>query len=144
MGPRIAHTCRLGIKELRSLRADPVLILLIIFAFTVAVYAVATGAKLEVANAAVGIVDEDHSELSRLIRSAILPPLFRAPVDLAAPAVGRAMDRGQFVFVLDIPPEFESDLLAGRAPSLQIDVDATAMTEAGNGAPCRISLPRKF
>jgi ABC-2 type transport system permease protein len=134
VGPRIAHTCRLGIKELRSLRADPVLILLIIFAFTVAVYAVATGAKLEVANAAVGIVDEDHSELSRLIRSAILPPLFRAPVDLAAPAVGRAMDRGQFVFVLDIPPEFESDLLAGRAPSLQIDVDATAMTEAGNGA----------
>ena len=134
MGPRIAHTCRLGIKELRSLRADPVLILLIIFAFTVAVYAVATGAKLEVANAAVGIVDEDHSELSRLIRSAILPPLFRAPVALAAPAVGRAMDRGQFVFVLDIPPEFESDLLAGRAPSLQIDVDATAMTEAGNGA----------
>lgn len=134
MNRHIAHTFRLGVKELRSLRADPVLILLIVYTFTVAVYSVATGAKLEVANAAVGIVDEDRSEVSRLIRAAIAPPLFRAPVDVAAPDAVAAMDRGRFVFVVDIPPDFEADLLAARTPSVQVDVDATAMTQAGNGA----------
>lgn len=134
MRRNVAHAFRLGIKELRSLRADPVLVLLILYTFTFAVYSVATGAKLEVWNAAVGIVDEDRSELSRRIHAAIYPPLFRIPVDLDAPEIDRAMDQGRLVFVLEIPPKFEADLLADRKPSIQINVDATAMTQAGNGA----------
>jgi ABC-2 type transport system permease protein len=134
MRRHLLHILRLGVKELRSLRADPVLLVLIAYIFTIAVYSVATGAKLEVENATVGIVDEDRSEVSRLIASAIVPPLFRAPVDIAAPEVDVAMDRGHLVFVLDIPPDFEQHLLAGQGPSIQLDADATAMTEAGNGA----------
>ena len=38
------------------------------------------------------------------------------------------------MFVLEIPPRFEQDLLAGREASLQLNVDATAMAQAGNGA----------
>jgi ABC-2 type transport system permease protein len=134
MRRHLLHILRLGVKELRSLLADPVLLVLIGYIFTIAVYSVATGAKLEVENAAVGIVDEDRSEVSRLIASAIVPPLFRAPVDIAASEVDAAMDRGRLVFVLDIPPDFEQHLLAGQGPSIQLDADATAMTEAGNGA----------
>lgn len=134
MRRHVANVYRLGIKELRSLRADPVLVLLILYTFTIAVYSVATGAKLEVADAAVGILDEDRSELSRRIRAAIQEPLFIAPVEIAAPDIDRAMDRGRFVFVIEIPPKLESDLLSGRNPSIQINVDATAMTQAGNGA----------
>jgi ABC-2 type transport system permease protein len=44
------------------------------------------------------------------------------------------MDKNRFVFVIEIPPKFEADLLASRRPSLQINVDATAMAQAGNGA----------
>jgi ABC-2 type transport system permease protein len=130
----LLHILRLGVKELRSLLADPVLLALILYVFTIGVYSVATGAKLEVENATVGIVDEDRSEASRLIASAIVPPSFRVPTDIAAPEVDAAMDGGRLVFVLDIPPDFERHLLAHQGPSIQLDVDATAMTEAGNGA----------
>ncbi len=65
MRPEFDNTLRLGIKELRSLRADPILLLLIVYIFTFAIYAVTTGITFEVEHAAVGIVDEDHSELSR-------------------------------------------------------------------------------
>jgi ABC-2 type transport system permease protein len=44
------------------------------------------------------------------------------------------MNRGDFTFVIDIPPNFERDVLAGRSPNLQIDVDATAMVQAGLGS----------
>jgi ABC-2 type transport system permease protein len=134
MSRHIANVFRLGIKELRSLRADLVLILLILYAFTFAIYSVATGAKFEVEDAAVGIVDEDQSDLSRGIRAAIIEPYFRPPVEVAASEIDQAMDQGRFVFVVEIPPKFESDLLAGENPSIQINIDATAMTQAGNGA----------
>lgn len=130
----LRHIWLLGVKELRSLRADPVLVFLILYSFTIAVYSVATGAKLEVSDAAVGWLDEDRTDLSRRLRAAIQPPLFKSPVEVAAQEMDRAMDKGDFVFVVEIPLNFEADLLAGRAPELQINIDATAMAQAGNGA----------
>ena len=44
------------------------------------------------------------------------------------------MDRGRSSFVLDIPPNFERDVMRGRRPSLQVNIDATAMQQAGIGA----------
>jgi ABC-2 type transport system permease protein len=38
------------------------------------------------------------------------------------------------MFVVAIPPRFEKDLRAGRNPELQVNVDATAMQQAGIGA----------
>src|SRR3546814_8142081 len=49
-------------------------------------------------------------------------------------SVDRAMDRARFTFVLDIPPDFQADVLAGHTPSLQLLVDATAVMQAGIGA----------
>jgi ABC-2 type transport system permease protein len=133
----VAHLSRifhLGIKELYSLKADPVLVALIVYTFTFAIYAVATGAKFEVANAAVAVVDEDRSMLSARLRDALLPPFFKTPKLIDASEIDAAMDEGRFVFVVEIPPQFEQDVIAGRHPSVQIDIDATAMSQAGNGA----------
>lgn len=44
------------------------------------------------------------------------------------------MDSGQYTFVINVPVNFQSDLLAGRSPELQINVDATAMSQAFMGA----------
>src|SRR5262249_39058295 len=41
---------------------------------------------------------------------------------------------GRFMFVVVIPPRFELDLRAGRNPAIQLNVDATAMQQAGIGA----------
>ena len=129
----LANVYRLGVKELRSLVFDPVLLLLIVYVFTLAIYAVATGAKLEVQNASVAYVDEDRSALSGRIVSAILPPEFDTPVEISADRIDASMDSGAFVFVLRFPPELEADLLAGRNSEIQLNVDATAMAQAGNG-----------
>jgi len=130
----LANIGRLVIKELRSIRADPTMLVLVVYAFTIGVYSVSTGASTEAQNLAVGIVDEDHSELSRHLRNALLPPIFQPAVVIPASAIDSEMDHERLVFVVEIPPKFQSDLLAGRSATVQVNVDATAMAQAGIGA----------
>jgi len=124
----------LVVKELRSIRADPIMLILVAYAFSIAVYTVATGASTEATNLTVGVVDEDRSDLSRRLLDALNPPLVKRSVLIAANEIDANMDAGRLVFVLEIPPRFQTDLLSGRQTSLQLNVDATAMTQAGNGA----------
>ncbi len=131
---RLSNIFRLGIKELRSLRIDLVMVALIFWMFTFMIYEVATNAKMEVTDASIAIVDDDRSELSRRIRDAFLLPYFKPAKEIPASEIDRVMDDAEFIFVLDIPPRFEADLLSGRAPEIQLNVDATAMSLAGNGA----------
>jgi ABC-2 type transport system permease protein len=44
------------------------------------------------------------------------------------------MDAGLDTFALNISPEFQRDLLAGRGPTIQLNVDATRMTQAFTGS----------
>jgi ABC-2 type transport system permease protein len=125
---------RLVIKELRSIRADPMMLILVAYAFSVAVYTVATGASTEARDLTVGAVDEDHSDLSRRLLDALNPPLIKRSVLINANEIDANMDKGRLVFVMEIPPRFETDLLHGRQASLQLNIDATAMSQAGNGA----------
>ncbi len=124
----------LGTKELRSFFHDFVLLGLVIYSFSVAVYAQARSSAQEVHNASVGFVDDDHSMLSRQLITAILPPLFNKPVAILNQDIDHAMDIATYTFVVVIPPHFQRDVLAGRTPALQINVDATAMAQAGLGA----------
>ncbi|HWX50738.1 MAG TPA: ABC transporter permease [Roseomonas sp.] len=131
---RLANILWLGIKELRSLAADPVLLLFMIYAFSFAIYSQATGLSYELRNASVAIVDEDRSQLSARLCDALLPPFFKPPEIIPADEVERRMDTARHTFVLDIPPNFERDLVAGHHPAIQLNVDATAMAQAGIGA----------
>lgn len=128
------HVIRLGIKELFSLKADPVLLVLVVYIFSVAVYTIANGVNFEVKDASVAVVDDDRSELSRQIAAALLPPEFRPAQSIPATRLNEVLETGEFVFVLVFPPHFERDLLQGKQPEVQINVDASAMTQAGNGA----------
>ena len=125
---------RLGIKELRSLRSDPLLLFLVVYALTFAVYSAAEDAALDVENAAVAVVDEDRSNLSLRIRDALRAPWFREPEVISFEEIDPALDRGRYTFVLVIPSGLEADALAGKRPTIQLDVDATAMSVAGRGA----------
>jgi ABC-2 type transport system permease protein len=134
MRERLVNIYRLGIKELFSLRYDAALVFLIVYSFTYAIYAPARQASTEVRNAAVAIVDEDGSPLSRRIRDALLPPRFLPPAPLTVQEIDAAMETGRYTFVIDIPPDFQTDVVRGRRPAIQLNVDATAMTQAGMGA----------
>lgn len=124
----------LGIKELKSLLSDAILVLFVIYAFTFTVYSQATGTSNEVNNASIAFSDEDNSALSKELRNAFFPPRFQRPELIRAADVEDAMDRGLFMFAVSIPPNFESDLRSGRKPDVQVSIDATAMQQAGIGA----------
>ena len=130
----LANIFWLGTKELRSFMRDYVLLGLVIYAFSLAIIAQAQSSSQEVHNASVAIVDEDHSELSRRIAHAFLPPYFQTPQPVAERDIVPLMNAGKFTFIIDIPPNFQRDVIAGRTPGLQINVDATAMVQAGLGA----------
>lgn len=127
----IAH---LSVKELRSLWRDPVMLILIFWAFTFSVITVSKGLRFEVSHASVSVLDEDGSQLSRRIVAAIRSPEFSPPAEISAAELNRTLASGAYTFVLLIPPAFESDLLAGRSPEAQLYADATSLSQAGNGA----------
>ena len=129
----LANIYRLMIKELRSFRSDPIMLALVAYSFTIAIYAAATGASTEATNLSVAIVDEDHSDLSRRIADGLTPPTFKPAVQIAATEIDAAMDSQRVIYVIEFPPKFEADVLAGRQTTVQIDVDATAAAQAFNG-----------
>jgi len=130
----LRNIARLTWKEFISLRSDTFMVIFIFYSFTFTVYSQATGVPQDLVNASIAVVDEDKSQLSYRITDALLPPLFQHPVPLAQDQVDPAMNSARFTFVLDIPPDFERDVTAGRSPTVQVLVDATAMMQAGLGS----------
>lgn len=121
-------------KELRSLLSDPVLMVLIVYMFSMAVYTVANSISSEVKNASVAVVDNDGSALSRRLKESLILPSFKKVQEVDAADTDRLTDNGEYTFVVDIPPDYQRDVLAGRNPKIQVQADATAMTQAALGS----------
>ncbi|MCH7343787.1 ABC transporter permease [Pelomonas sp. CA6] len=130
---RPSHVFRLGVKELWSLWRDPMMLVLIVYTFSVSIYVAATAMPESLRHAAIAIVDEDASPLSARIAASFYEPHFRTPRLVSAAEVDGLMDRGEQTFVLVIPPGFQREVLAGRAPALQLNIDATRMSQAFTG-----------
>lgn len=124
---------RLGVKELWSLIREPLLLVLVAYTVTVSVYVSATAMPDSLHRAVIAIVDEDRSPLSQRIISAFYPPHFMAPQVISLTEVDPGMDAGRFTFSLNIPPEFQRDVLAGHSPEIQLNVDATRMSQSFTG-----------
>jgi ABC-2 type transport system permease protein len=124
----------LGIKEFRSLARDRMMVVLIIYAFSVAIYIAGTVMPEPLHKAPIAIVDEDRSPLSARIADAFFAPMFLPAARISAADMDRRMDRGLDTFALDIPPDFQRDVLAGHRPALQLNVDATRISQAFTGS----------
>lgn len=130
---RLGNILVLARKELITLLFDPILMALIIFSLTLGVQPGGKSVNIDVSNASVAIIDEDNSALSARLREAIYPPFFMRPRMIERHELTRAMSDGSFVFIIEIPPNFEKDVSARRSTEIGIVVDATAMTQAGLG-----------
>ena len=130
----VANIIQLGLKELRSLWHDKILAFFILASFSIMIYSAATAASRELHNAPIGIVDEDQSPLSARIISAFYGPYFKPPRVISMDEIDPGLDAGDYTFVLNIPPDFQRDVLAGKHPALQVNIDATRMTQAFIGA----------
>lgn len=131
---RAKHVFHLGIKEWRGLVREPLLLVLVVYAFTLDVYTHATAMPETLNRAAIAIVDEDASPLSRRVASGFLEPYFVTPTHIGLAEVDARMDAGVDTFSLVIPPDFQRDLLAGERPEAQLNVDATRISQAFTGA----------
>ncbi|HDU8693656.1 TPA: ABC transporter permease [Morganella morganii subsp. morganii] len=120
----------LGMKELRSLMRDKAMLALIVFAFTVSIYSSATVTSGSLHLAPIAIADQDRSQLSERIINSFYEPYFLAPADIDISQMDGLMDSGTYTFTMDIPPNFQRDVLAGRRPAIQLNVDATRMSQA--------------
>ncbi len=130
---RLANIRRLGVKELWSLRRDPLMLALIVTCFTAMIYVAATAMPDTLHKAPIAIVDEDGSPLSARIASAFYPPHFLPPTPIPLDQLDPVLDKGTHTFALDIPPHFQRDVLAGRSPAIQLNVDATRMSQSFMG-----------
>jgi len=133
-GAWLRTVARLGVKELRSLWRDRLLLLLVVWAFSGGIYSAASSAPDTLRRAAIAVVDEDQTPLSQRIGTAFYPPSFKVPEQVTAQRMDAGLDRGLYTFVLQIPSGFQRDVLAGRAPAMQLNVDATQMSQAFVGA----------
>lgn len=129
----LKNVWNLGTKELRGLARDWIMLILIAYSFSLSVWTSANSSPDALSKAAISIVDEDQSQLSSRITSAFYPPYFVPPNLITAAEVDRRMDAGLDTFALDIPPDFERDVLAGKSPEIQLSVDATRMSQAFTG-----------
>ena len=130
----IQNIYRLAIKELRSIRADPMMLVLVAYAFSVAVYTVATGASTEARDLTVGVVDEDQSDLSGRLLGALNPPLIKRSVLITANEIDPNMDTGVWSSSWRSRLVSSTTCWQARQASVQMNIDATAMSQAGNGA----------
>lgn len=130
----LANIYRLGVKELWSLWRDPMMLFLIGYTFTVAVYTAGTAMPETLHRTPIAVVDQDDSALSARIIDAFYPPSFTPPVRISQAEVDPGLDAGRYTLVLAIPPDFQRDLLAGRSPAVQLNVDATRMSQAFAGS----------
>lgn len=130
---RFSNILQLGIKELRGLGRDTLMLILIIYAFSLSIYMESSAMPETLNRAAIAVVDEDRSALSHRIIDAFYPPYFIEPEIITTAEMDARLDTGTSTFVLDIPANFERDVLAGRKPELQLNIDATRMTQAFTG-----------
>jgi ABC-2 type transport system permease protein len=131
---RAKNVLHLGIKELWSLARDPIMLLLIVFSFTVSIYSTASALPDTLYKAPIAIVDEDQSVLSQRIVNAFQAPLFMPPKLVSREEMDARMDAGTDTFALNIPPNFQQDVLAGRSPRIQLNTDATRVGQAFSGS----------
>jgi ABC-2 type transport system permease protein len=131
---RLRNITQLGFKELRSLLRDPIMLVLIVYAFSFSIYTAATAMPETLNKAPIAVIDEDRSQLSQHIIDALYPPYFMPPAMIIPAELDARMDAGLDTFALHIPAAFQRDVLAGRAPVIQLSVDATRMSQAFTGS----------
>ncbi|AKG71776.1 membrane protein [Serratia fonticola] len=120
----------LGIKELRTLLGDKAMLALIVFSFTLSIYSSATVTPGSLHLAPLAIADQDQSQLSTRLINSFYAPYFLPPAMIDSHQIDTLLDAGSYTFAIDIPPNFQRDVLAGRQPAIQLNVDATRMSQA--------------
>ncbi len=118
---------RMVIKELRQLFRDPKTKRIIFVSPVLQLILFGYAVNTDVRNVATFVVDHDRTELSRRVVDAFTASGYFRVVGTSdrSADVGAALDHGRAAVGLEIPAGFTRDLVAGRAPAIQLVVDGT-------------------
>ena len=133
MKTTLRHIFNLGVKEIIGLWRDPLLVALIIYSFSLNIYVSAHAMPDSIDHASIAIVDEDNSTLSKRVADAFIEPMFMPPDKISRADIDTTMDAGVYTFVVVFPPNFQEKVLANNNPEVQVNVDATRMSQAFTG-----------
>ncbi len=124
----------LGVKEIRGLLKDWLLMALIIYSFSYAIVVASKAQPDSLNHATIAIVDDDRSQLTKRLTDAFIPPMFMPAKIITQAEIDQKMDQGKFTFVVVFPPDFQRDVMSGKEPEIQVNVDATRMSQAFTGS----------
>lgn len=130
----IYRTYKLTTKELLTLYRDKIMFFFIIYAFSIAIYISGTAVSMELRKVTIAFVDEDRTTISQRIIDGFYEPRFITPKLLAYNEIDKNMDNGTFAFIVVLPNNLERDLLRGKPTEIQVNIDATRMSQAGIGS----------
>ncbi len=147
----------LAVKELRHVRHDPRMLVVLVVAPIVQLLIFGYAANLDVASARVVVVDEDRSAASRGLAHAFgASPSFELAGEASDAAAAEArLARGEADLALSVPRGFGTALRRGDGATLQLTVDgadsvaaqisisaAAGLVAGGAGVPAAIELRR--
>ncbi|MEI6335474.1 MAG: ABC transporter permease [Methylococcaceae bacterium] len=114
------------VKELKQLKRDLVLLLIIAYFFTLDIYMAGNGINLNLHNASVMVIDHDHSAASRELIYRFRQPYFAFKGEITSKnEAENLLNKGRLLAVLDIPENFQSDVLQGKPVAVQLQVDTS-------------------
>ena len=122
-------------KELRQIVRDPAIIVILFIMPMIQLLILPLAADYEIKNINLGVVDQDHSEYSRLMINKIISSgYFRLKDYSPSFKQGmKAIELDKTDLTLEIPPHFERDLVKDNEATLFIAVDAINGVKAGLG-----------
>lgn len=127
----ISRLASLVRKEFLQFSRDRVVLIILLYSFTIDILLVTQGFNLEVRRTPLAIYDLDRSQASQqLVEGFRLPHFLGVAFPHGEGAVRELLDRGKVSMVLVIPQHFSQYLKEGREAKIQLIVDGTHSNSA--------------
>ncbi|WP_275341411.1 ribosome-associated ATPase/putative transporter RbbA [Klebsiella pneumoniae] len=124
-------------REALELRRDPVRSTLALLGTVILMFIMGYGISMDVEDLRFAVLDRDQTLSSQGWSQNLAGSRYfieQAPLH-SYDELDRRMRDGELAVAIEIPPNFQRDVLADRQPEIQVNVDATRMSQAftGNG-----------
>jgi ABC-2 type transport system permease protein len=128
MGRRLSGLIR---KEFAQIFRDTPLLIILVWAFTAAVYSAGQGRATDVANVATAVYDLSRSPASREFLSHLQRPHFKMVASLRHESeITDWLDSGKAAIVVIIPPDFQRDVDGAGQAHVQVLTDGALAMQA--------------
>ncbi len=125
-GEYLRQLAMLSYKEFLQFFRDPVLVLFLLYAFTLSIMAASTVVSTQLRNATTVAIDHDRTRTSRELLYGFREPYFRVEGRMLPDREAiRQLDGGHATVVLDVPEGFQDALRRQRTTDVQMLVDAS-------------------